>query len=219
MLVNCRRICALCFCLKQDFKEKPGQLAHIDRNPDNNDPDNAAFLCTEHHDRYDSPSRQTKGYTPDELKAYQARVWAYVQSLDAGVKKDTYEPGAQFSYRAGVSLEVYNRRLPIYHLTMQFVRDVLKDLKPELQLILKFVADTDEAVFLFDNSIAEYLDNVFRRALRLNTLEFLRARVQTDERDAENFPALVQEETDLAMWFSEQPVEIRTRFVPFLRLA
>jgi hypothetical protein len=102
---------------------------------------------------------------------------------------------------------------------MQFVRDVLKDLKPELQLILKFVTDTDEAVFLFDNSVAEYLDNLFRRALRLNTLEFMRTRVQTDERDAENFPALVQEETDLAMWFSEQPVEIRTRFVPFLRLA
>jgi hypothetical protein len=117
-----------------------------------------------------------------------------------------------------VSLDVYDRRVPIYRTTMQFVRDVLTDLRPELKLIIKFAADTDEALFLFDENIAEYLANLFKRALRLRTLEFMRTRIQTDDREAEKFAAFAKEQTDLAAWFSEQHGEIRGRFAPFLRL-
>jgi hypothetical protein len=221
VLVKCRRRCALCFCLERDGDPKEGQLAHIDRNPENNAPENAAFLCTEHHPRYDSPSRQTKGYGPDELREYQRILYAYVESLETQTykKRSRSRPGSRASGKAGVSLDVHDRRVPIYRTTMQFVRDVLTDLRPELKLIIKFAADTDEALFLFDENIAEYLTNLFKRALRLRTLEFMRTRMQTDDREAEHFAALVKEETDLAMWFSEQHGEIRARFAPFLHLA
>src|SRR5215469_3319724 len=52
VLIHCRRRCAFCFCLENDAGEKAGQLAHIDRNPENNARENAAFLCLEHHSRY-----------------------------------------------------------------------------------------------------------------------------------------------------------------------
>jgi hypothetical protein len=57
------------------------------------------------------------------------------------------------------------------------------------------------------------------RALRLHTLELVRTRIRDDEPVEEDFADLLREETDLAVWFSEQHGEIRARFAPFLRLA
>jgi hypothetical protein len=218
IFVKCRRRCALCFCLDGDSGKKDGQLAHIDRNPQNNASENAAYLCTQHHSDYDSVSRQTKGYNPLELKEYLDVLYASVESFGVLGRRRSGSKPRRLAGRSGVSLDVYDRRLPIYGATVQFVLDVLKDLRPEVKLILKFAADTDQALFLFDESIAEYLADLFKRALRLHTLELMRTRTQTDDREMENFPALVKEETDLAEWFSQQHGEIRTRFAPFLRL-
>lgn len=137
----------------------------------------------------------------------------------AGKKRPRNKLRNRATGKPGVSLDLYDRRVPTYHKTMQFVRDVLKDLRPELKLILQFAADTDQAIFIFDENIAEYLANLFKRALRLHTLEFMRAQIQTGDGEADNFAALAREETDLAVWFSEQHGEIRARFAPFLRLA
>jgi hypothetical protein len=215
VLAKCKRKCALCFCLDDDDTEKEGQLAHIDRDAQNNSEDNAAFLCTRHHSRYDSSSRQTKGILPDELKEYQRTLYSFLEIAAEN------QPKRQKKAKnpTGVSLEIYDRRLPIYTTTMQFIRDVSKDLRPDLQLILKFGHDTDQALFLFDESIANYLDTLLKRALRLHTVELLCSRAQSRPEDSKKFPELVNERTDLAVWFANQPREVRTLFAPFLRLA
>ena len=69
VLLACRRRCCLCFHLNHDATEKAGQIAHVDRNPANNHPDNLAFLCLPHHNTYDSRPSQSKGLTPGELVA------------------------------------------------------------------------------------------------------------------------------------------------------
>jgi hypothetical protein len=220
VLVKCRRRCAFCYLIDQDADEKEGQVAHIDRNPENNAKENAAWLCTKHHARYDTRSRQTKGYSPDELRKYQQILYASVESFEtwASKKRSRSKPGSRAGRRAGMSQEVYNRRIPIYHKTMHFVRDLLKNLRPELQLILKFADDTDEALFLFEESVAQYLADLFKRAMRLYTLNLMRTRMQTEGRDAERFAALLVETRKIVHWFDEQPEEIRARFAPFLRL-
>jgi len=118
------------------------------------------------------------------------------------------------SEHVGISLEVYDRRVPIYRTTVQFVRTVLKELQPKLQDILQFATDTDEALFLFDDTISEYLAQIFKKALRLRTISLTLSRLPADDRTS-----LRGEETALALWFSEQFQEIRTRFAPFLGLA
>src|SRR5947207_954201 len=75
VLVKCRRRCCICFGLKQDYCEKQGQIAHLDHDPGNNDPDNLAFLCFDHHDRYDSRTSQSKGLTAKEVRAYREKLW------------------------------------------------------------------------------------------------------------------------------------------------
>lgn len=75
LLTQSRRRCCLCFGLKSDIEVKDGQIAHLDRNPSNNRLDNLAWLCLPHHDDYDSIRRQTKRLTPEEVKAYRAKLY------------------------------------------------------------------------------------------------------------------------------------------------
>jgi len=79
-----RRRCCICFALDQDDREKRGQIAHLDRDPSNNAPENLAFFCLPHHDDYDTPRSQSKGLTIDEVKRYRTELLAFVaQKLPA----------------------------------------------------------------------------------------------------------------------------------------
>jgi hypothetical protein len=63
-----------------------------------------------------------------------------------------------------------------------------------------------------------YLNELVRRALRLHTLGLLRQRIVNGDDEPQNFHALWNEEFDLAVWFTDQPGEIKALFAPFLRL-
>jgi hypothetical protein len=213
------RRCALCFGLHGDGRVKKGQLAHVDRIPNNSTEENAAFLCLPHHDDYDSVSKHTKRLTPGELKAYRDKLY---EAIETGTplpdindrlphRKSRKDRGQ------GVALELHERRIPVYRVTVQFVQTVMKDLKPSLKDIFQFSADTDEAIFLFDDALAEYLAGISRRALRLHTIEWVRTRMASEPEPA-NFRALVAEQVALFEWFSTQHQEIQSRFLPFLRL-
>lgn len=76
LIMSCRR-CCLCFGLSntRDQDVKLGQIAHLDKNPNNYEIDNLAFLCLVHHDQYDGKTSQSKGFNIDEVKSY--RNWLY----------------------------------------------------------------------------------------------------------------------------------------------
>lgn len=69
------RRCALCFGINNDFAEKKGQVAHVDKNHSNDNLDNLVWLCLDHHDRYDSKTSQTKNYSQHELKTYRNKLY------------------------------------------------------------------------------------------------------------------------------------------------
>ena len=115
-----------------------------------------------------------------------------------------------------ISIDLYDRRLAIYSRTGQLLREVAKDLKPTFPVILQFTRDTEEALFLFDESIAQYLESLSNKAFRLHALEVTRSGWRTDDHEIENFQ---EEQIALWVWFTEQYVVIRKNFAPFLRLA
>jgi len=214
VLLKCRRRCVLCYWLKGDLEWKRGQLAHIDRDHSNVSLENAAYLCTTHHDEYDTRPSQTKRLTPAEIRAAQESIYKKLESPEWW----TVVPHKIQKYRGrGISLDVYDRRLPIYRTTIQFFRDVVSTLNPEMKLILQFNRDTDEALFLFDETVNAYLDELFKRALRLNTVELLLERSRRDG-DAD-FAGLLDERQALALWLTSQYEIIRGHFLPFLRLS
>ncbi|MGE3336156.1 MAG: hypothetical protein AB7I36_21195 [Rhodospirillaceae bacterium] len=208
VLLRSRRRCAFCVGLDGDTTEKEGQIAHVDRDSQNASLENAAWLCTKHHSRYDSRSRQTKGHTPAELRAYLQILYEYTASPatwpDSGGKR-TKGPG--------VSLEVFDRRLPIYAATIAFIREAVKGGKFDLQPIWDFANATEQALFLFDDDLAGYLSTLYRQGVRLHAVSVM---LEAPERRTSE---LIQEETGLLLWFSEQFEETRRRFVRYLRLS
>ncbi len=74
VLVLCRRRCCVCYGLNRGIGIKKGQIAHLDRDPGNSNPDNLAFLCMDHHDEYDARTSQSKGLTPRELRRFRKEL-------------------------------------------------------------------------------------------------------------------------------------------------
>jgi DNA-binding transcriptional regulator YhcF (GntR family) len=75
ILVQSRRRCCICFGLARNLEVKSGQIAHLDHDSSNNAADNLAFLCLEHHDKYDSKTSQSKNYTITEVKRYRDELY------------------------------------------------------------------------------------------------------------------------------------------------
>jgi hypothetical protein len=208
VLIASRRRCALCYGLDGDTTEKEGQIAHVDRDSSNAAEGNAAWLCTKHHSRYDARSRQTKGHTPKELVAYRGMLYEHMASPYAWP-----DAGTGPTRGIGVSLEVFDRRVPVYRTTIEFLREVIKGSKLDLGPIFTFARETDEALFLFDDPLAEYLTELYRRAVRLHAVYAM------SEPPAHRTSELSKEWADSMLWFSEQFEEARRRFAPYLRLS
>jgi hypothetical protein len=79
VLDRSRRRCALCVHFDNDWSQKEGQIAHLDRDPSNFAEDNLAFLCLPHHDDYDTKRRQTKNLTIPEAKTARDRLYAFIE--------------------------------------------------------------------------------------------------------------------------------------------
>ena len=79
LLAESRRRCAVCYAMKGDLEEKRGQIAHLDQEPSNNKPENLIFLCFDHHDIYDSTTRQSKNFTHTELVTYREQLIAELE--------------------------------------------------------------------------------------------------------------------------------------------
>jgi len=54
----------------RDRNERKGQIAHLNHDPSDNRPMNLVFLCIDHHDEYDRPTRLAKGLTSGEVLAH-----------------------------------------------------------------------------------------------------------------------------------------------------
>lgn len=74
VLLSSRRRCCICFGLNRDTSIRQGQIAHLDGNSSNDSEDNLAFLCFDHHDQYDSKTRQSKNFTTLEVKHFRAEL-------------------------------------------------------------------------------------------------------------------------------------------------
>jgi len=80
ILLQSRRRCCVCFGLHRDENLKKGQIAHLDGDRGNDNPDNLAFLCFEHHDEFDSKTSQSKGLTVEEVRKYREELYSHYET-------------------------------------------------------------------------------------------------------------------------------------------
>ena len=76
VLLASRRRCCICYGLNRDLEVKQGQIAHINRDPSDSEPDNLAFMCLPHHDLFDTKTSQSKGWTVAEARHYREALYA-----------------------------------------------------------------------------------------------------------------------------------------------
>ena len=121
VLTSCRRRCCVCYGLNRDASEKQGQIAHLDRNPENNHNDNLAFLCFDHHDQYDSRTSQSKNLTASEVKHYREELFRHVSTMPEDSSNESAEAFNQAAderfvvpsdVRAGIALLAPDYRVP-----------------------------------------------------------------------------------------------------------
>jgi hypothetical protein len=215
VLVRSRRRCALCFGLSRDVGIKLGQIAHLDGDPSNNDTGNLCFLCFEHHELYDATTSQAKGFTDLEVKKYREELDSFFGSQEfwPGLGQT---PSRSSGRRRGIELEIYDRRIEIYRSLRRLLISILTDPRVKIDDLRSFAEETDEALFLFDEEVARYLDQVYQRAVELRAVG---QRLSHPETLVEQeLHALAQEDSKLLNWISSQFTESRTLFRRYLTL-
>ena len=100
VLASSRRRCAICFGVSSNTEEQRGQIAHLDKNPNNNDFDNLVFLCFDHHDQYDSTTSQSKNYKDNEIRIYRDELYEYFKRNNI-MKKPKEEIQILYKYLSG----------------------------------------------------------------------------------------------------------------------
>jgi hypothetical protein len=70
-----RRKCCLCVFLNDRDEVRQGQIAHLNRDASDSRFENLVFLCFEHHDDYDTKRSQSKGFLPEEVRAYREMLY------------------------------------------------------------------------------------------------------------------------------------------------
>jgi hypothetical protein len=81
VLIKSKRRCCLCAHLHKDLRVKAGQICHLDSDSSNNELDNLAFLCLEHHHQYDSTSPIAKGFVITEIQQAKASLYQMLSDV------------------------------------------------------------------------------------------------------------------------------------------
>lgn len=75
VLVASNRRCCLCYYLRGATEQRRGQLAHLQQDASSSGFDDLVWLCLEHHDEFDSRTRQSKNFTRQEVRHYRDRLY------------------------------------------------------------------------------------------------------------------------------------------------
>jgi len=66
--------------------------------------------------------------------------------------------------------ELYERRLRVYKAVQAFLSEILRGGDIGFDRCSQFYADASEATFLFDKSVQEFIDEIYRKAIDMHAL-------------------------------------------------
>lgn len=221
VLFRARRRCALCFAYEFVTLTTRGQIAHIDHDANNNDPKNLVFLCLDHHDEYDSKTSQSKGMKPAELITARAELDNFVAKSLASLSPEA-ETSSEDEFESSsedeptVMIDVYNARIPIYRAYRLLYAKIMRDAAVQLPDLFTFAQDTNEALFLFGEEMANYLNEVYKKGVDLWASG---RKMEDPSRYTEDeWSRIVDENTAIVLWFSNGFSDARIKFLKYLRL-
>jgi len=213
IFLKSKRRCALCFGLNSDLGEKDGQIAHLDRKSSNNTPDNLAYLCLPHHDKYDSKPSQTRRLTATEVKHYRAALYEYLKNPQGSLAPS--EVTARKASRIKpLDLPTYQRKLRIYEAVKKLLNQLTGNGEIDVAKIQQFLRDTDEALFMFEKPVLKFLSELHKKAVRF----YVVGKRLGSSRNPPDRSDLIEEDCKLLKEFSEAYDKARDVFRKELKL-
>lgn len=218
ILTKCRRRCAFCTFLDKNFDIQKGQLAHIDRDSSNSDESNLAYLCQKHHDEYDTINSQTKKIQTGELITAKSELEKYIKehfsenlvAVELSSEKLDLPDNTE-----SVTNSVYNLRLPIYEEVDNFLSIILRETKISQKELFTFATNTHYALFLCGKEIDKYCRSLYLKGVDLWGLQ---RKLEKTPQSNDQWSELIEKETDLILWFSDQFKVRKQIFYPYLKL-
>ena len=185
-----------------------------------------AFLCLPHHDEYDGQTSQSKRWTPKELTKSKKNLTEFIEKnfdkllpeleISKPIKKTITKRTTKKEERQIISPEVYNLRIPIYNAYRDLIAKIIRNANIDLQDLFEFTNKTHEALFLYDEKIDDYMNLIFRKG---NRLQYLCKVVSNPSLvNKEKWNSIVEEESDLIMWFHDDFEQTRKLFKQYLHL-
>ncbi len=70
-----------------------------------------------------------------------------------------------------LKLDLFEKRFKVYQAAQEIIRMITADKTPNFEAMSNFNDKTSEAIFLFDEKLHDYLDNIYKRAHYLNDVK------------------------------------------------
>ncbi|WP_210024194.1 hypothetical protein [Methylocaldum sp. RMAD-M] len=114
-----------------------------------------------------------------------------------------------------LKLDLFERRLTVYEAARTLLSSIMATGKAKDGEVFKFMVATREAKWLFNESVAEYLDKqLYHKAIDLQTLDAELEGVPVGEERRKN----VRAQAEIKEWFMAQYEVLDEMFSPFLKL-
>jgi hypothetical protein len=111
-------------------------------------------------------------------------------------------------------LDLYDKRYPVFLATMQYLSSIVQNASVSNDDLMKFLRNSKDKEFLFGKDVQEYLEELYKKGVRLNYL----VKKLEPEPVGEKRRKLVDEEMDLVEWFSKQFKESEKHFGRYLKI-
>src|ERR1039457_331739 len=118
--------------------------------------------------------------------------------------------------RQTLRASLYEMRLKVFLATMEFLAHFAIEMRVEIPDVQKLLRETNEAEFLFEADVVDFVSEVRKKALEHRA----KARGMDDSREAERRQGLLEDVTQIENWLSSDAFELgKKRFLPYLRFS
>jgi len=114
-----------------------------------------------------------------------------------------------------LKLDLFEKRFVVYKGVQRFLTHILQEAGFEIDKLYEFRRDTQDAIFLFDDEITEYLRSIDHKALDMRT----KAKQYEDMPAGEERSRLCEEESKLLKELIDELPFLKDVFAPYLKFS
>lgn len=116
--------------------------------------------------------------------------------------------------------ETYERRLYVYKVVQKFLSEIIREGKTTYERCDEFYSEASEAAFLFDDSVQNKIDEIYKKAVQMVHLDQKMYPLDgsTGLPVGEERSRIAEEESGLLLWLTDQLKESRPFFAEKLGL-